>query len=231
MHHFPISITEGSAMIQMKSRIQVVLLILVTALLVSVWPAAAQIKGSAKIAGGQVEGAPGGNPSIMVFKGIPYAAPPVGNLRWQPPQPPLPWQGIRNTDRFSPACIQNIVTECKPWTHEFMAHGEISEDCLCLNVRTPAKSASSKLPVLVFIHGGRNREGSGAVAVCDGEGMAKKGVVMVTINNRLGMLGWFSHPELTKESPNHVSGSHVPPAEQVACGSPQDADIWGGVLI
>jgi para-nitrobenzyl esterase len=209
MPHHPISITEGSAMIQMKSRIQVVLLILVTAvLLVSAWPAAAQIKGPVKIAGGQVEGTPGANPSIMVFKGIPYAAPPVGNLRWQPPQPPVPWQGVRKADRFSPECIQNIVTERKPWTHEFMAHGEISEDCLCLNVWTSAKSASAKLPVLVFIHGGRNREGSGAVAVYDGEGLANKGVVMVTINYRLGVLGWFSHPELTKESPNHVSGNY-----------------------
>jgi para-nitrobenzyl esterase len=203
------SIIEGSAMIPMKIRIQVVLLIFVTALqLVSAWPAAAQLKEPVKVAGGQVEGAPGTNRSIMVFKGIPYAAPPVGNLRWRPPQPPVPWQGVRKADRFSPECIQSIVSERKPWTHEFMAHGEISEDCLCLNVWTSAKSASAKLPVLVFIHGGRNREGSGAVAVYDGEGLAKKGVVMVTINYRLGVLGWLSHPELTKESPNFVSGNY-----------------------
>jgi para-nitrobenzyl esterase len=196
-------------MIPMKSRRQVVLLILVTAvLLVSAGPAAAQIKGPVKTAGGQVEGTPGANPSIVVFKGIPYAAPPVGNLRWQPPQPPVLWQGVREADRFSPGCIQNIVTERKPWTHEFMTHGEISEDCLCPNVWTSAKSASAKLPVLVFMHGGRNREGSGAVAVYDGEGLAKKGVVMVTINYRLGVLGWFSHPELSQESPNHVSGNY-----------------------
>ena len=133
-------------MIQMKGRIQVVLLILVTALLlVSAWPAAAQIKGPVKIAGGQVAGAPGANPSIMVFKGISVRGAACqaicGGSR---PSRRFPWQGVRKADRFSPECIQNIVTERKPWTHEFMAHGEISEDCLCLNVWTAAKSASAR---------------------------------------------------------------------------------------
>lgn len=196
-------------MSEMKRNVGVILIVLVASLFLMIaWPAAAQIKGPVQTTGGKVEGAPGADPSIMAFKGIPYAAPPVGKLRWQPPQPVAPWQGVRKADRFSASCIQNIVTERKPWTHEFMAHGDISEDCLYLNVWTPAKSASAKLPVFVYIHGGGNTEGSGSVAVYDGEGLAKKGVVMVNINYRLGVLGWFTYPELTKESPHHASGNY-----------------------
>lgn len=157
---------------------------------------------------GPVMGAPGSDPTILVYKGIPYAAPPVGDLRWRPPQPPIPWTAVRMADQFSAGCIQKVVTERKPWTEEFMHHGPISEDCLCLNIWTEAKPAMEKRPVYVYIHGGGYVEGSGSVAVYDGEGLAKKGLVVVTINYRLGVFGFLAHPELTRESPNNASGNY-----------------------
>jgi para-nitrobenzyl esterase len=161
-----------------------------------------------KVTGGLVSGAPGRDTSVTAFKGIPFAAPPTGQRRWQPPAPVAPWQGVRAATAFGPSCIQTIVQERKPWTYEFMAHNEISEDCLHLNVWTGAKSASERRPVFVYIYGGGFNEGSTAVPVYDGEGLAKKGVVVVTANYRVGILGFFVHPELTKESPNHASGNY-----------------------
>ena len=102
---------------------------------------------------------------------------------------------MKKADQFGSSCIQTIVTERKPWTYEFMAHNEISEDCLFLNVWTGAQSASERRPVYLYIHGGGNREGSGGIQVYDGEGLAKKGVVVVTLNYRLGVFGFFTHPE------------------------------------
>ncbi len=110
-------------------------------------------------------------------------------------------------DHFSASCIQTIVNEQKPWTYEFMAHNEIGEDCLYLNVWTPAKSSSAKLPVFVYIYGGAFTGGSTAVPIYDGEGLASKGLVMVTVNYRVGILGFFTHPELTKESGHNASGN------------------------
>jgi para-nitrobenzyl esterase len=158
---------------------------------------------------GMVSGVPGKDASITVFKGIPFAAPPVGNLRWQAPKPPASWQGERKAAAFSKSCIQNITgeREGQPWTKEFMASGPLSEDCLYLNIWTPAKSANEKRPVFVYIYGGGFFEGSTAIPIYDGEGLAKKGVVMVTFNYRLGVLGFFSHPELTKESDHNASGN------------------------
>jgi para-nitrobenzyl esterase len=138
--------------------------------------------------------------SVASYKGIPYAAAPVGDLRWRAPQPPAPWTEVRKADRFGSSCIQNIVEERKPWTYEFMAHNAISEDCLFLNVWTPARTPSAKLPVYFWIHGGGNVEGSAAVPVYDGENLARRGVVVVTINYRLGVFGFLVHPELTKEA-------------------------------
>jgi para-nitrobenzyl esterase len=152
-----------------------------------------------KVSGGLVAGA-AGNSAITVFKGIPFAAPPVGNLRWRAPRSVVAWTGVRKADHFSASCIQNVVTERKPWTFEFMTHGEISEDCLYLNIWTPAGSAGEKHPVFFWMYGGGNNEGSAAVPVYDGEQLAKKGLVVVTINYRLGVMGFFTHPELTKEA-------------------------------
>jgi para-nitrobenzyl esterase len=147
-------------------------------------------------------------PPITVFKGIPYAAPPTGLNRWQPPEPPPKWTGIRSATQFGPSCAQYIEADRQPWTHEFRAHGQVSEDCLFLNIWTPAANANAKLPVLVFLHGGSNVTGSGSIDVLSGEGLARRGVVMVTLNYRLGILGFLTHPDLTAESPRHVSGNY-----------------------
>ena len=171
-------------------------------------PLGAAMTGSVRVEGGQVAGVPGREASIAVFKGIPFAAPPVGKLRWRAPAPVVPWQGIRKAGEFGTSCIQNIVRERKPWTYEFMAHNPVGEDCLYLNVWTPAKSAGERLPVFFWIHGGGNTEGSAAVPVYDGEGLAKKGLVVVTVNYRLGILGFFTHPELTRESGVQASGNY-----------------------
>lgn len=161
-----------------------------------------------KVTGGSVQGVHGRDASITVFKGIPFAAPPVGDLRWRAPQPVVVWDGVRKVDKFGNSCIQKEVYERKPWTHEFMSHNDISEDCLYLNVWTPAKSSSDKLPVYVFFYGGGNVEGSGAAPVYDGEGLAKKGIIVVTPNYRLGIFGSFAHPELTAEASYHASGNY-----------------------
>lgn len=167
-----------------------------------------------RVDGGLVAGVPGRSDSgkdgaIAVFKGIPFAAPPVGDLRWRAPQRVIPWQGTRKADQFRASCMQNIVAELKPWTYEYMTHNDVSEDCLFLNVWTPAKSAGEKLPVYIYIYGGGNTSGSGAVPLYDGEGLAKKGIVVVTVNYRLGVLGFFTHPELTAESSVHASGNYA----------------------
>jgi len=160
-----------------------------------------------KTRGGLVSGAPGRSPAITAFKGIPFAAPPVGNLRWAAPQPAAPWKGVLKAEKFGASCIQNIVEEQKPWTYEFMTHNEISEDCLYLNVWTPAKSASAKLPVFVYIYGGAFNSGSAAVPLYDGEGLAAKGMVVVVPNYRVGIWGLFTHPELTRESGHNACGN------------------------
>jgi para-nitrobenzyl esterase len=161
-----------------------------------------------KTGSGLVSGAPGRDAAITVFKGIPFAAPPVGSLRWHAPMPPAAWPGVRAANTFSPSCIQTIVTEKKPWTYEFMAHGEVSEDCLYLNVWTPSASANAKRPVLVYIYGGANVEGSGSIPAYDGEGLASKELVVVTFNYRVGVLGFLSHPDLNQESGYSASGNY-----------------------
>jgi para-nitrobenzyl esterase len=155
-----------------------------------------------------VSGVPGAHPGITAFKGVPFAAPPVGDKRWQAPQPPMPWTGVRKAAAFGPSCIQTVVAERKPWTYEFMTHGEVSEDCLFVNIWTPAKSPSERKPVFVYIYGGGNNEGSGMVPVYDGEGLASKGLVVVNFNYRVGVLGFLTHPALSQEAPYHASGNY-----------------------
>ncbi|MBS1850565.1 MAG: carboxylesterase family protein [Acidobacteria bacterium] len=158
----------------------------------------AQIAQPVHTDGGQVRGVPGRDRSITAFKGVPYAEPPVGNLRWVEPHPPRPWEGVRNADHFSDGCAQNFPQGDFPK----------SEDCLYLNVWTPAKSGKAGLPVMVYIHGGGLRVGSAREALYDGEELAKKGIVVVTLNYRLGILGFFAHPELSRQSPYHTSGNY-----------------------
>ncbi len=121
-----------------------------------------------KVAGGSLAG-PATASGIRVFKGIPYAAPPVGDLRWRPPTPPKQWDGVRKADKFSDSCMQALTRSRDPWTKEFMVQNEASEDCLCRNVWTGAKAATEKRRVLVWMHGGGFNEGSGEIITYDGE--------------------------------------------------------------
>ncbi|WP_294121876.1 carboxylesterase family protein [Sphingomonas sp.] len=152
------------------------------------------------IDGGQIEGSQIG--ALRVFKGIPYAAAPTGPLRWRPPQPAPAWRGVRKANSFSPACPQlgsyppDAPTE------------PTSEDCLALNVWAPAMNGAGKLPVMVWIHGGSLMNGSGSVPQYAGEQLAARGVIVVTINYRLGVLGFLAHPQLNKESRYGVSGNY-----------------------
>ncbi|HVW07792.1 MAG TPA: carboxylesterase family protein [Bryobacteraceae bacterium] len=139
---------------------------------------------------------------VRMFRGIPFAAPPVGDLRWKAPQPVKNWSGVRKADEWGARCMQRAGGD-----YWFRSSGP-SEDCLYLNVWTPAKSANEKLPVLVYIFGGGFQNGGGSEYRYDGESMARKGIVAVTLNYRLGIFGFFSHPELTKESPHHASGNY-----------------------
>ena len=143
---------------------------------------------------GLVQGA--AEPGLTVYKGIPFAAPPVGDLRWRPPQPAAKWAGVRAADKFGPDPYQGD------------GKGGVSEDCLYVNVWTPAKSANEKVPVLVWIYGGGFSFGSTSTPVHNGEHLARKGVVLVSINYRVGPLGFLAHPELSAESPHHASGNY-----------------------
>ena len=142
------------------------------------------------------------------YLGVPFAAPPVGNLRWRPPQAVAPWDGIRVADHFGASCMQNELGSRLPWTEEFMTQGAVREDCLFLNIWTAAKSPLEKQAVMVYIYGGGFSEGSGSVGVYNGSELAQKGVVVATINYRVGPIGFLIHPELTKESEHHSSGNY-----------------------
>lgn len=141
---------------------------------------------------------------VRSYKGIPFAAPPVGDLRWKPPQPVVAWQGVRECNAFGPDCPQAPYPAGSMY---YSAPRKQSEDCLYLNVWTTAKTGD-KRPVMVWIHGGALTRGSGATRTYDGTAFARKGVVLVTVNYRLGPLGYLAHPELTAESPNHSSGNY-----------------------
>jgi para-nitrobenzyl esterase len=146
----------------------------------------------------------GKDPEIRVFKGIPYAAPPVGNLRWKPPQPVTPWEGVRECNTFGPVSPQpDILSRLYKTMFD-----KISEDCLYLNIWTSAKDSKAALPVMVWIHGGGNISGAASIPFYDGEALARQGVVLVSINYRLGPFGFFAHPLLSKESGREVSGNY-----------------------
>jgi para-nitrobenzyl esterase len=151
---------------------------------------------------GQLEGVKEAS-GIVAFKGIPFAAPPVGEFRWKEPQPQKKWDGVRRAVAFGPRAMQKPIFG----DMGFRSDGE-NEDCLYLNVWTPATSSKEKLPVLVYFYGGGFMAGDGSESRYDGEQMAKKGIVALTVNYRLGVFGFFSHPELTKESPHNASGNY-----------------------
>jgi para-nitrobenzyl esterase len=151
----------------------------------------------AKVTGGAVSGT--AENGISIFKGIPFAAPPVGDLRWKSPAPVKPWSGVKKADTFADACMQP--------PHSQGNTAPVNEDCLYLNVWTPAKSAHEKLPVIVWVHGGGFVGGSTSISMYDGTGYARKGVVLVSLAYRLGPYGYMAHPELSRES-GHGSGTY-----------------------
>jgi para-nitrobenzyl esterase len=157
-----------------------------------------------KTANGIIEGAGASADGVRSFKGIPFGQPPVGDLRWREPQPVKNWSGVRKADQFGPRCMQRTSPNSDYW---FRSNG-MSEDCLYLNVWTPAKSDRERLPVLVYIFGGGFQNGDGSEPRYDGESMASKGMVAVSVNYRTNIFGFFSHPELTSESPHHASGNY-----------------------
>ena len=141
---------------------------------------------------------------VRVYKGIPYAAPPIGRLRWRPPEPAAAWTGVRPTREFGAHSVQGVV-----WDDIDLSGAATSEDCLHLNVWTPAApSDGARLPVMVWIHGGGFVVGSGAEPRYDGARLAARGIVVVTVNHRLNALGFLAHPELTAESEHHSSGAY-----------------------
>jgi para-nitrobenzyl esterase len=145
---------------------------------------------------------------VTVYRAVPYALPPTGALRWHEPRSPVAWRGIRAASAAPPGCMQTMAPLGLPWTDEFRYHGAVSEDCLYLNLWTPAHSAADRLPVLVFIHGGGFTEGSASVPLYDGAALARKKLIVVTINYRLGAFGFLAHPALTQESEHHASGNY-----------------------
>ncbi|MEQ8486389.1 MAG: carboxylesterase family protein [Pseudomonadales bacterium] len=176
------------------------------ALILGLAPAAAAVRAEAPevrveqgaLSGRTVDG-------VHVFKGIPYALPPVGARRWAPPEPAAPWPGLRHADAFAPSCEQRPYPQGSFFDRGL---GITSEDCLYLNVWTTSLDAQARRPVMVWIHGGGLTRGSGATDWYDGSALARKGVVLVTINYRLGVFGYLAHPALSAESPHEVSGNY-----------------------
>jgi len=149
---------------------------------------------------GAIEGVTQG--TLTVYKGVPFAAAPVGELRWRPPQPPARWKGTRPATSFAPSCMQKGVS----MPGEVL--GATSEDCLYLNIWTPARKAGERLPVMVWIHGGGYTNGSASMPLYWGDNLARRGIVVVTIAYRLGPLGFLAHPQLSAESAARISGNY-----------------------
>ena len=172
-------------------------------------PAAAEIT-HARVTGGELTGM--ASDGIAEFRGIPFAAPPVGALRWKAPEPVVGWSGARKADHWGDVCMQptaktrtlgvNLATDLPD-------SPKMSEDCLYLNVTTPAKHAGEKLPVMVWVYGGAYAEGGGNMPISEGRHLAKKGAIVVTFNYRVGAFGFLSHPELSKESGHDASGNQA----------------------
>lgn len=156
-----------------------------------------------RLTDGVLEGVGAQADGMRVFLGIPFAQPPVGALRWRPPQEVTRWQGIRKADAFGPHCMQDLVYPDIEFRSQAM-----SEDCLYLNVWTTAASASERRPVLVYIHGGGFIAGDGSESRYDGASMARQGIVFVTLNYRLGVFGFLAHPELSREAAYGGSGNY-----------------------
>jgi para-nitrobenzyl esterase len=177
---------------------------------------APQVKSGSGIVEGKKNGA------VDVFLGIPYAAPPVGDLRWRPPAPAEKWTGVRKATEFGARCMQgNVFGDMN-----FRDTGG-SEDCLFLNIWVPAKMSESKLPVMVWIHGGGFVAGSSSEPRQDGTNLALQGVIVVSMNYRLGVFGFFVHPELAKESGHNAAGNYGLLDQVTAWQGPVSEGDWG----
>ena len=161
----------------------------------------AQTPAPVKVEGGLLQGTL--EDGLTVYRGIPFAAPPVADLRWRAPQAPEKWEGVRQAAKFGPSCVQGMRNPADAEQGPGM-----SEDCLYLNVWTPAKSANDRVPVLVWIYGGGFSGGATSIPTYSGERLAKKGVVLVSIGYRVGLLGFLSHQNLSAETNHHVSGNY-----------------------
>ncbi|MDH3513238.1 MAG: carboxylesterase family protein, partial [Gammaproteobacteria bacterium] len=156
-----------------------------------------------KVDGGLIAGKvlPSG---VLAYFGVPFAAPPLRDLRWRPPQPVSDWSGVYNADRFAPECIQSLRGSRQ---NHYFGNEAISEDCLYLNIWKPAVAHEEPLPVVVWIYGGAWAVGSSAMRNYSGEFLARKGVIYVSMNYRVGPFGFMAHPELSAESPHNASGN------------------------
>ncbi|GGM94590.1 carboxylic ester hydrolase [Dyadobacter beijingensis] len=163
-----------------------------------------------RVEGGKISGINSPDNRVHIYKGIPFAAPPVGDLRWKAPQPVKKWSGVLACDKFGPSPVQGEPVPFSMWSAEFLIpKTPIGEDCLYLNVWTESSGkTAAKKPVVVWIYGGGFVSGGAGCAIYDGEATAKKGVVFVSINYRVGAFGFFAHPELTKESGKNASGNY-----------------------
>ena len=155
-----------------------------------------------KTAGGALKASTSADGRLHVYKGIPYGAAPIGDLRWKAPKPAPPWKDVRDATEFGPQCMQGSIFG------DITFPRPASEDCLNLNVWTPATTAGERLPVMVWIHGGGFQAGAGPEPRHDGEALARKGVVVVTLNYRLGVFGFLAHPELASESGRNAAGNY-----------------------
>ena len=177
-----------------------------TALGVVSWPSLAQVTHT-HVSEGALAGKTQGE--IAAFLGVPFAAPPTGDDRWKAPRPAAKWEGERQADHFAASCQQALTPQgFGPWTPEYVVQGDVSEDCLYLNIWTPAKSSAERLPVLFWIYGGGFTSGSGSVPIYDGAALAAKGIIVVNVNYRVGVYGFLAHPELSAENPAHASGNY-----------------------
>ena len=194
----------------MQKQHKIICVTLFAALMISC--SSSKIIDTITIEGGQVQGIVSESPDVLLFKGIPYAAPPVGDLRWALPQPVIPWEGVKVCDTWGSPAVQPGRREGTFYYKEFQPEPlpPTSEDCLYLNVWAPAKAVGhpeAKLPVALWFHGGANSNGYGYDVAFVTDEYAKRGVILITINYRLGTLGFFSNPELAKENPHGENGS------------------------
>lgn len=188
-------------------RIRSVVVLLALAVLAFTQSGFAAITDPVKVEQGLLAGTSGSAADIRVYRGVPFAAPPVGDLRWKPPYSAASWHGVRQATEFSNACWQTPYPAAAAIYQAKLP--PLSEDCLYLNIWTPAKSATNRLPVMVWIHGGGFTRGFSGTSSYNGEVLARKGAVIVTINYRLGVFGFFAHPGLSAESVHHSSGNYA----------------------